>query len=426
MFDFTVQSAYIGGASPYSPAFETIATRTLQGVQSARVALVYPRTDLYSWEGAGDQEMVGRARAELSLSYIFASGINEQALGFIVAPNSSASALSNVNTERNCYLLANLAHVDNVGYVGTNSIVMALGNGLLTHYDLSAQVGQPTVANVTLQGLNLLFQASGSGQPLPAIQKLTAAATTGLYALPVAAQDIRTYFEAMPPSIQLAFSSGSAVGMAMSGSNSIPLESFRFSLDLPRTDMQAVGWAYPEARPVVWPATIQVAATARLNEFQLDAINRFGGTQDSGQFFTVAFKNDATPVDADAFAFKFVGAKLDTEGISTQVGGGSTSVDLSWTLKIFDVNRMGTAPNFYLLTTGNVFTSIIFPQVQYVSGSVPLTFNLSTGCYVSVISGPGFMTSNSVYVTDEAASTIVVRCVAQDGSDTRDLTVNVG
>lgn len=425
LWQFNTAAAIAGSASPTSASFESIASQTLEGVQSAQFAIVLPHEDAFDWQGGGDQVAVQRPRAELNLTWLFASGVNEAAIGLVSSPSGTISALSAANDERNYYLLVNQDNLDAIGHVDPGSRVLALGQGVLTRYGFSAQVGQPSAANATIEGLNLLIQPSGSNQPLPALHKQGGSGLTGLYTLPVPSQTVSSYFEAAPASIVLTFATGCALGVLLSGQNACPVESFGFTVELPRTEMRDLGWAYPAARPVVWPAVIGIQATARLNQFQLDALNR-PTCPDTGHAFAVGFKNSCST--QDAFAFQFNGAKLDSQSIGVSVGGGVAEVSLSWSLKVMDVARVGpSAPNFYLTRAGaSSFTGIVFPQVDYVSGSAPLIFGLSTPCFLSVVSGPGLITGgNFVLVTDEAA-TVVVRATAADGSDVQDVTVTVG
>ncbi len=356
------------------------------------------------------------------MSWVFTSGINERNIGLVVSPNYTLSALSNLNAERNYYLVADLAHQDLIGYSGFNKSVFAFGNAILSHYDMSASVGQPTTVNATVSALNLLIQPSGTGQPLPTVYKQSGIGVTGVYTIPFAQQTIRNYFESSPNNIVLTFDTGSAIGALLSGNNSCPLQSFSFSIDIPRQESKALGWAYPDVRAVQWPVTIGIHADAYLNGIQTDALNRFG-CPDSGLNFSVRFNNTCT-TDADALNFQFNGAKLNSQSFVSRVGAYSR-VSMDWSLKIYDVARIAGAPNFFINSTGVAYTSIIFPQVDYVSGSAPLTFSLGALCYLSIISGPGVLVGNQVEIDDVPGSQVTVRAVATDGSDTEDVTVSV-
>lgn len=420
LFQFNVVSALAGSSSPYSTSFEELATKTLEAVTSANVSLVYPRQDAYAWDGAGDQVAVDRPRATLDASWVFASGINEKNIGFIVSPSGSVPALAGLNQERNYYLLINQNNRDSIGYIDPQSRVMAFGNSVLTRYDFNATVGQPSTINASFEALNLLIQPSGSGQVLPAVYKQSGIGVTGKYALPVPSRSITNFFDSMPSAIQLTFQTGSAMGVLLSGDNACPVESFGFSIDLPRIDVKDMGWAYPNERPIQWPVNIGIRASVWLNTFQLDALNRMN-CPDTGYAFTVGFKNNCSTTED--FAFQFNGAKMDSENLSISVGGGVTKASMSWSLKINDINRR--YPNFFINSSGTPYTSVIFPQVGQTSGVPPLTFNLSTSCFLNVLNGPGILSGNSVFVTDDPGAIVTVRCSAADGSDTQDIIASI-
>lgn len=418
-FRYNSAALYAGGPSPYSPNFESLVTAGLEGIQSTNVSFSYPREDLFGWDGGGDQTLIDRPRADLSFSWVFTSGQVERNIGFVVGALNTTSALSNLNTERNYYLLFNQGQQDLIGYSGWDNKVMAFGNGVLTRYDFAAAVGQPTTCNATVNCLNLAIQPSGTGQPLPAVYKQSGNYATGLYALPFAQKTISEFAEAAPRNIVLTFDTGCAIGALLSGNNACPLQSFGFSIDVPRRDIRSMGWAYPDTRSVTWPITINLNASAYLNAIQLDTLNRFG-CPDSGLNFGVRF-NNACNSDYDAFTFQFNGAKLNSQRFAASIGS-LARVDLDWTMKIYDIAR--PVPNFFITSSGIAYSSIVFPEVDYVSGSSPLTFNLSTLCYLLVLSGPGVLNGNQVSVTDDP-STIVVRAVTTDGSDSQDVTITV-
>ena len=414
--NFGVQALFVGGNAPYSSAFENLATRTVEGVQSASISLTIPRSDQFGWDGGGNQEIVERPRADLSFSYAFSSGLNERNIGLNV--NQSTPALASVNSERNYYLLANEAHQDANTYRGWDNKVLAMGNGVLTNYSFSAGVGQLSTVSATVQGLNLLIQNSGSGQVLPSVTKQDGSQWTGTYVLPFATGSIQNYLDAAPGNLILSFNTGCALGAILSGDLSCPLQSFRFNIDIPRANVKDMGWAYPNNRPVMWPVTIGISADAYLNGIQADALNRFN-CADSGYDFTVGFHNACGTTDD--IQFRFLGAKLDSQTFSAQVGS-LNRVSFNWSMRIMDIAR--ATPNFYAFSSGTAYTSILFPQVEYTAALLPLEINFGTSAYITVISGPTIMAANSAYVAD-TPDTSIIRITETGTAQTSDITVTV-
>ena len=260
--NFGVQALFAGSSAPYDGDFESSFAKTIEGVQSASISVSYPRSEQFGWDGGGNIEMVERPQVGMDFSYIFSSGINEENLGLLV--DGTSSALTNMNEERNYYLVANEAHQDMNSYRGWDNKVLALGNGVLTSYSFSAGVGQTSVVSASVQGLNLLIQNSGSGQLLPSIVKQGGTAWTGIYTLPFPSGTIQNYASAAPGSIILTFDTGSALGAVLSGDVSCPLDSFNFNINISRTSVKELGWAYPDNRPVQWPVSIGISANGYL------------------------------------------------------------------------------------------------------------------------------------------------------------------
>lgn len=398
-FNFGVQALFVGGNSPYDTDLENSAIRTVQGVQSANVSITIPRLDEFGWDGGGNREIIERPTAELSYSYVFVSGLNESSIGLNVS-TSSVPALASLNEERNYYLVANQEHLDQNSYSGLNNKVLAFGNSVLTSYSFSAGVGQASTVNAVVQGLNLLIQNSGSGQVLPSVLKQDGSQWTGTYQLPRATSSIGSYFEGAPGNIILSFDTGSAIGAVLSGNESCPLQSFRFNVDIPRGNIKDLGWAYPSNRPVQWPVSIGIAADAYLNNLQTDALNRFN-CADSGYNFSIGFRNACG--STDNIQFSFVGAKLDSQTFGAQIGS-FNKVSFNWSMKIMDIARSN--PNFYISAAPIAYTSLLFPEVDYVSGSAPLTFDFGTSAFISVLSGPATLTANSASVPNTPATSV--------------------
>ena len=415
-FNFGVQALFVGGNSPYDTDLENAASKIVQGVQSANVSVTIPRLDEFGWDGGGNREIVERPTAELSYAYIFTSGVNESNIGLTVA--TATPALSSLNEERNYYLVANQEHLDQNSYRGLNNKVLAFGNGVLTNYSFSAGVGQVSTVNATIQGLNLLIQDSGSGQVLPSIVKQDGTQWTGVYQLPAATPAISGYFEASPGNLILSFATGCALGTMLSGNESCPLQSFKFNIDIPRGNIKDLGWAYPNNRPIQWPVSIGISADAYLNNLQTDALNRFN-CADSGFDFSVGFRNSCGTVDRIQFAF--AGAKLDSQTFSAQVGA-LNRVSFNWSLKIMDIAR--SSPNFYIAAAPIAYSSLLFPEVDYVSGSAPLTFDLGTSAFLSILSGPATLTANSASVPVTPAVS-VIRITETGTASYQDITVTV-
>jgi hypothetical protein len=396
----------VGGIAPYSAAFESSSVTPVNGVKSSMVTLNYPRHDTMDWAGGGDPVLINRPTATLQFSYIFSQGINEQALGFVF--NGSIPALSNLNNERNYYVLVNQGNIDLIGYSGANNFVMSLGNGVITKYEMKASVSQPTLCSVSVDCLNLLIQGTGTGHILPSIYKQSGLASTGQYQLPPFSQNTVNATESLPSNIVLSMNTGAAIGAILSGNLACPLQNFSVSIDLPRMPSQNLGWAYASTRAIKWPVIISIHADAYLNSMQLDNLNRFG-CPDSGWNFNVGFLNSGGAIELTSFSF--VNAKLDNQSITAGIGG-YNKVSMDWSAHIYDINRTsGNAANFYINYPQTAYNSIIFSGANWISGvgEPSSVLNLNKYVYLSIIQGAAFLSGNIVVMNNETANTVVLQ-----------------
>lgn len=423
VFNYGTQGILIGGNSPYFADFESIAATPINGVQSSQVTLTYPREDTVDWAGGGDPILTVRPLSTLQFSYVFSNGVNEGLLGFALN-NFGIPALANMNFERNYYLYINQGNYDLIGYSGFNNFVAAFGNGLITKYDFTARVGQPSVCDITVECLNMVMQGTGSGNPLPSVNYQSGTQSTGTYVFPAFSQSVTNYFEAAPSNIQLVFDTGSAIGAVLSGNVSCLLQSFSFTVDMPRLSAKNLGWVYPNSRPIHWPISISMHADAYLNGLQVDALNRFG-CPDSGMNFTVSFTSgNGLP---DPFEFQFIGAKLQNEVITAQITD-YDKVSLDWVVKIYDINRTsGNAGNFFTIFPQKAWGSIIFLNVNWGTGfnQIPLVVNLSQSGYLSILSGPAVLVGNVVAMINEGPQTVLIKVSVSGSAETEIITCNI-
>jgi hypothetical protein len=403
VFNYSTQGIVVGTTAPYSWNFESFASNPVNGVQSSQITVSYPRQDMTDWCGNGDPVLVTRPNATLQFSYVFSNGINEGNMGF--ALGNAIPALSLLNNERNYYVFIDQVNQDLIGYGGSNSFVMALGNGLITKYEFAANVGQPSTCNVTVDCLNLLIQGTGTSNIIPPIDKVSGILSTGSYLFPAFYQTVNDYFEAAPSNITLSFDTGSAMGAVLSGNTSCPLQSFNFTVDMPRLAAKNLGWAYPTTRSLRWPVTVSIHADAYLNGLQIDALNRFG-CPDSGWNFNVAFISGAGD-QIDPLSFQFNGAKLDSQAFTARIGD-YNKVSFDWTAKIYDINRV-SGTNFFINYPQTAYDSIIFSGINYGSGATqqPLITYLSQSGYLSIAAGAGLLRGNVVELLDEGGVVIV-------------------
>ena len=348
-------------------------------VQSCNIAINYPYQNEFGWDGGGDQVMVERPRVGMELNYYPTKGANEVTFGLHTGVGNPA-LMGIVTREQNYFVVANKQYYDNLGFSGNNWQIFALGNGVITNYSVNARIAQPLSSSFDIENFNLLIQTGGSVQNLPTINKETAEPISGHYHIPEITTEIRpqsgivtqintgdiqvTFYDSQdldqywvpvirPGDISLSFDSGSSLGMVMSGQNSCSLQSFAFSIALPRTDMQRLGWNYPESRPLQFPITVNITAEAYMNDAQVDALNKAG--MENGHSISLICKKRGA--NDSSLEYHFTNAKLQNQNVTAQIGA-FNRVSFNWSSVIYDMNTTGpNDANFYFESDKNVFDS---------------------------------------------------------------------
>lgn len=351
VFNLGSQLLAVQTGDPYQSNPSIVA---LTRVQSANLQINQARESVFDLNGNGAATIVTRPVPSIDFSYYLSSELNEKLLGF---PTDGSSVLAALNSsEQNYYFTANADRQDVFNYSGNNIRTWALGNAVITNYSISCAVGQIPSANVTIEGLNLLLQTGRSGQYLPSVSKQTAINSTGVYDLPIFTPENNTFSVVRPGDAELIFNlvDGGGVGVTLSGANRCPINSFSASIDLPRTSIKEIGWAYPEKKLLQTPITINVQANANVTEYQATLLNQ-SLCPDVGMSVTLRLNRPCN--QSGKIEYTFNGLKLDSQSISAQLGQ-VNKINFSWSAKVYDLIEVGeNSQNFVFavpfLTTEN-------------------------------------------------------------------------
>lgn len=352
-FNYGTQALAVDGNDPYSS--NTGSINLLTRVTSSSVAIDFVRSDVFGWNGGGQETIVERPKVNFSFAYYATNGKNERSLGFVT--DGINNSLTGLNVERNYYAIINQGAFDVMGYSGWNNKVMAIGNGIVNSYSLSAAIGQLVSVNVGIDALNLLIQNSGSGQPLPSVNKQDGTSYTGLYTLPfftekfnpALADSVNNISAISPGDMVLQFDTGSTFGVSLSGQNSCILQSVNFNISFPRGSVKNIGWAYPESRQLQPPISINVQADAYLSDYQLATLNQFK-CLDSGFDINLIFNTACSSVSVLEYYIR--NAKLESQSFISAVGS-LNRVSFSWKSQIYNFIQTGAgASAFYIKGTG--------------------------------------------------------------------------
>lgn len=352
-FNYGTQALAADGNNAYASSTGSI--NLLTRVTTSSIAIDYLRSDVFGWEGGGQETIVERPKVNFSFSYFATNGRNERLMGFVT--DGINNALTGLNVERNYYAVINQDNFDVMGYSGRNNKIMGIGNAILSNYTVSAAVGQLVNVGVSLDALNLVIQNSGSGQLLPSVNKQDGSAYTGLYTLPFfyetfnpsVADSVNNLSALSPMDMTLQFDTGSTFGVSLSGQTSCALQSATLNVSMPRGTVKNIGWAYPESRQLQPPMSVDVQADAYLTEYQLGTLNQFK-CLDSG--FDINFIFNTACNGNSVLEYRIKNAKLESQSFVSLVGA-LNRVSFTWKSQIYNLAQTGVGISaFFIKGTG--------------------------------------------------------------------------
>ena len=267
----------------------------------------------------------------LNFDYLLTDGKNEYSMGLVT--NNSATCISGFlsndpNSIKNYYVLTVAEGSDAVGYAaGTDSYTAGIGNGFLSSYSVSAEVGGTPSATVSVEGANLVF-ATGRSVSNPAINTDTMAALPGTATMPTATTGTSRIDVLLPGDVEITWGSDLQFG----GADLASMHPQSVSLEVPlsRTPIQRLGSKAPFSRQLDLPITATMSVSAILSEIDAGALNTLltGCTAEAQRDIIVQINNRCAANDG-AIAFTMKNVVLDSQSFSVNLQGEET-VDLAF------------------------------------------------------------------------------------------------
>ena len=366
-------------------------------VQSINYGFDVPRQDVNEFGKLAriDQVILESPTVSLDFTYYAETGFNERTLGITLnngtkatsATNqiSAISGILNGKTDIKSYFIRTSAEgVDEQNSYTEDETaqtsIIAIGNASITSYSFEAAVGSFPTVSVSAEGLNMRVIA----EP----QKVSTSLGTGAYAngdlvaatvnqetgkssdhsfvleKTVSAMDAsgstlnnNTLTSVLPSALRpgdIVFlnklvdgdssisGSGNHPSTTYSGDNSVSLikgwdvselkiQSVSVSVDLGREDLLKLGSKFAFSKEVVYPVTASMtveASASDMKNFDLSTlVNADTGT------YEAAFYIKQPGTDKQAIGYRILGAKLDSEAISSSIGDNKT-VTLNFTAQV--------------------------------------------------------------------------------------------
>jgi hypothetical protein len=275
-----------------------------------------------------------------NLSWLSTNGLNERIAGLLT--NGSSGALIDINAQKNVYIGTEVA--EGYNYIGSNGnkTVIGLGQALLSAYSVSAQVGQPIQSAASFEGLNVVSYTGSSGESIPAVNyqlgtqlsgtKFTLPSATRQYD-PTGSDESLWTAANIASDITMEFPVGSPFALALNSSQ-VNLQSFRANFSVNRQGLHKLGFAYPDARPTLYPVEVNLQMDALVNNYQAQALNNMTCYTTTGQEVSVLVENSCEgyyPIQ-----FRLVGLQLKSQSSSVSIGSPFETVSLEWATTITD------------------------------------------------------------------------------------------
>lgn len=310
----------------------------------------------------------------LGIEYLVTNGKNERALGLAV--DGQHGALLNLNSgERDYFLLVNKPN--------ETPATLGIGNGLLTHYGVKANVGGFVTASAEVRGFNIRLDEGTSGNPLPRVD-VNGAKSPYTYVLPpidttIPSRGIGQIEDNIfvgPGQLSIRFPNNAAFGTILSGDQASYLQSFSFDVGVDRNELSKIGQRYPFKRCLSLPTELSLSAELLLSNFAADEIQNY--FCQSGYDIEIALKsNNCTDLDIfwnevpaqEKLKYTFKGMRFKSFASSDSIGE-RKKVSLQWSVPIG--NLLDVKKNLFISGDFGAY-SMLLNQTRAVSGEPTLT-----------------------------------------------------
>jgi hypothetical protein len=364
--------------------------KEINRVQDMSYNLEVARTDIneFGQLAALSREVTEPPTVSLDFSYLLTTGIQEQNLGLDVNADTifpvatadplAKSLLDSTNIqnvhganadELNFYVVTTKEGDDLHDTTGVNTAnhgCIAIGNGFLTSYSISAAVGELASASVSVEASNMLFKNDLSGNmDNPAIDvsstsgsKLsnkvnfssvisntgtTGNTESGSEIFAIRPGDITIDFDATG-----FFSNATSAGDLQVGGAVLPGSGFgtgsktavhiqNVSLEVPigRTPMTRLGNHFPFARKIDFPVTMTLSASALMTDFDEGSLDGLICGAEEKRDIALIMKDRCGSNNLMTYVMR--NAILDTEAFSASIGDNKT-VDLTFSAQVGGAN----------------------------------------------------------------------------------------
>jgi hypothetical protein len=281
-----------------------------------------------------DRISIAQPTVPLDVTWLVANLFNERCVGLTISTGSQVSAISgilNTTSDSKNYFIRTVAEgSDVVGLVDLQSEVIGIGNGFISSYSTQGSVGNFPTATINIEGLNVNWTDTITGQCLPAVNPVDGTLITGLfYALQspsssTATQnpyggtintDTQNISVLRPGNITLNLGLGVGDGFVAEGD--MKAQSYNIGFDLSRNNLEKLGSKYAFAKVINFPVDVKLSVTADVGDMQTGSLIEVISNN-------TTFNPSITIKNADNSKticyYQIRGAKLESQEMSSSIG----------------------------------------------------------------------------------------------------------
>ena len=388
--------------------------KEINRVQDMSYNLEVTRTDIneFGQLAALSREVTEPPTVSLDFSYYLTNGIEEKNLGFetnnaktmpvttanpfmksLLDPDATGSGFEAAKAdELNYYIVTTKEGNDLHGKTsvkGADQGCIAIGNGFITSYGISASVGELATASVSVEASNILFKnniASNMANPAIDVDSTTGAklgtATSVDFGSLASSKNKSTHlvssnevFALRPGDISIDFDAtgyfadaSNAGGLQLGGpilpgqgtdsshgsKTAMHVQSVSLDLPISRTPLTKLGSHFPFARKIDFPVTVTLSVSALMADFDDGSLDTLICNAEEKRDIALVMKDRCG--SGEALTWVLRNAILDSESFSASIGD-NKSVDLTFsgqiggandiTNGVFSFTNMTSAPGAY-------------------------------------------------------------------------------
>lgn len=325
---YQTKSVFISSGDAFSDQSYTGAFRQISRLHDVTWSINYPLEQNTYLDFGNESFLSSHNAIDCTLGWYHTNGRNEEALGLVdtILPNSALAL--NLNQEKNIYItMENQLGWDSVGSTGygQTKTVLALAQGVMTSYNMSARVGGLIESEATMNCLTAVVYSGQSGHAVPTVTHQNGAQLTGLFALPSASNQYNPNGTGLNDPVSaiaardmiMMFPVGNPFATVFTGDQACYLQSFQCSLTLDRRELKPLGFSYPPHRALLYPIHVDLTTEALVSRYQVDQLSRIDclGT---GQYVNIVVKQPCS--NSTLFGLYFNNLQLSSQSFTSSIG----------------------------------------------------------------------------------------------------------